>query len=88
MTEDPRALSCNQFQTLLPDLISSGKNIATHPHIEQCPICGALLDDLESISEAAHLLFPVAEPSEVVWVQIESAIEEEKGRLEPEDEAE
>jgi hypothetical protein len=88
MTEDPRALTCYQFQTLLPELISPGTNLAAHPHIEQCPICGALLDDLESISEAARLLFPIAEPSEGVWEQIESAIEEEKGCLEPEDEEE
>jgi hypothetical protein len=39
-----------------------------------------------SITQAAHMLFPIAEPSESVWVQIESAIEEEKGCLDPEDE--
>ena len=91
MTEDtkclnPKSLTCYQFQTRLPELIGSEENLTAHPHLDQCPICGALLADLESISEAAHLLFPIAEPSEGVWEQIESAIEEEKGRLEPEDE--
>jgi len=100
MTEDPDrlayhqfqarlpGLTCHQYQALLPKLISSGENFAAHPHINECPICGALLADLVSITQAAHLLFPIAEPSESVWEQIESAIEEEKGCLEPEYEAE
>jgi hypothetical protein len=91
MTEDtkclnPKSLTCDQFQTRLPELIGSEENLTAHPHLHPCPICGALLADLVSITQAAHMLFPIAEPSESVWVQIESAIEEEKGCLDPEDE--
>jgi hypothetical protein len=85
---NPKSLTCYQFQTRLPELIGSEKDLAAHSHLDQCPICGALLEDLESISEAARLLFPIAEPPDDLWKQIESAIEEEKGRLEPEDEEE
>jgi hypothetical protein len=91
MTEDskclnPNRLTCYQFQTRLPELIGSEEDLAAHPHLDQCPICGSLLADLERISEAAQMLFPIAEPSEGVWEKIESAIEEERCCLEPEDE--
>ena len=39
----------------------------------------ALVDDLETIAAAARQLFPVAEPPDELWKQIEMAIQDEEG---------
>jgi anti-sigma factor RsiW len=78
MTGDPSKLSCAEFQAQLPDLISSGKDAAAHPHLQSCERCRALLADLETIAEAARQLFPSVEPPDEVWAHIESAIQQEK----------
>ncbi len=82
MMDEPRALSCQQFQDMLPDLIATGEDIATHPHIRSCALCHALLADLETIAEAARQLFPTVEPSDELWEQIELAIKKEEAAAE------
>lgn len=67
-------LSCAEFQAQLPELVGSGMRIADHPHFQNCEICRALLADLDVIAQAAHTLFPVEEPPDALWEQIESAI--------------
>jgi len=62
----------------LPQMIGSGEDLASHPHLLGCPLCRALLADLETIAEAARQLFPVAEPPDDLWLQIESALQKEK----------
>jgi hypothetical protein len=79
MTGDPRKLNCAAFQDQLPDLIGSGENIAAHPHLRSCALCRALVNDLVTIAQAARQLFPIAEPPDKLWRQIESAIKKEKG---------
>jgi predicted anti-sigma-YlaC factor YlaD len=79
MTEDDNNLSCAAFQSRLPELIGSGENIAADPHLQSCELCRALLADLMTIAEAARQLFPVAEPPDRLWEQIESAIRNEEG---------
>ena len=79
MTEDANDLSCAAFQARLPDLIGSGENIAAHPHLQSCELCRALLADLMTIAEAARQLFPIVEPPDRLWEQIESAIRNEEG---------
>jgi len=79
MTEDRDNLTCAEFQAQLPELIGSGANAANHPHILSCDLCRALLADLETIAEAARQLFPIVEPPDRVWEQIESAIRNEEG---------
>jgi hypothetical protein len=81
MTDDPKILTCQQFQDQLPELIGFGENLAADPHLEHCALCRELLADLETIAEAARSLFPTLEPPDKVWKQIESAIEIEKGAL-------
>ena len=84
MTEDRNKLSCAEFQAQLPELIGTGADISSHPHVQDCELCRALLADLETIAEAARQLFPVEEPPEDLWEQIESKIQEdEEGGLEP-----
>jgi hypothetical protein len=80
MTGDPSHMSCAEFQAQLPELIGSGAIAATHPHIQSCELCRALLADLETIAEAARQLFPIVEPPDELWEQIESALKIEEAR--------
>lgn len=77
MTEDPKSMSCHEFQDQLSDLIGSGVDIKSHPHLQTCPLCRALLSDLETIAEAARQLFPIQQPEDGLWDRIESAIRKE-----------
>ena len=86
MTDDPNTLTCHEFQARLPELIGSGENLAAHPHLQHCALCRAMLVDLETIAEAAHQLFPIVEPPDDLWEQIESAIKKEKTFPEPDGE--
>jgi len=79
MTEDDTNLSCAAFQARLPELIGSGENFAADPHLRSCELCRALLADLMTIAEAARQLFPIVEPPDRLWEQIESAIRNEEG---------
>ena len=78
MTGDPGKLSCAEFQMRLPELVGSGADATTHPHLQSCERCRALLEDLKTIAEAARQLFPSVEPPDEVWEHIESAIRQEK----------
>ena len=71
-------IACASFQDRLPQLIASGEDFTRHPHFKDCDGCRALLADLESIADAARLLFPIVEPPDALWEQIESAIENEE----------
>jgi hypothetical protein len=88
MTEDANPLTCHEFQTQLPEMIGSGESLAAHAHLQHCALCRALLADLETIAEAARLIFPIVEPPDNVWKQIESALKKEKGVIEPDEEKE
>lgn len=81
MTTDPKAMSCEEFQAQLADLIGSGADAASHPHVQSCPLCRALLSDLETIAEAARQLFPVLPPKDELWERIETAIKEEDSTM-------
>lgn len=72
-------MSCEEFQAQLPELIGSGEKASEHEHIQSCDLCRALLADLETIAEAARQLFPVVEPPDDLWEQIESKIKNEGG---------
>jgi len=77
MNRDTEEMSCEEFQSLLPDLIGSGEDPANHPHLINCDLCRTLLSDLETIAEAARQLLPPEEPPDRIWKQIESAIRNE-----------
>jgi len=79
MTDEAKELSCAAFQAQLPELIGTGANAAEHPHVQSCELCSALLNDLETIAEAARQLFPIEEPPDALWEQIESRIRSEEG---------
>jgi len=85
MSESANKLSCSEFQAQLPELIGSGQMIADHPHFQSCSLCRALLAELDAIAQAARKLFPVEEPPDALWEQIESAIvTEETNHISPE----
>ena len=83
MTEDRKDMSCEEFQSHLPELIGAGVDVSNHPHLLGCDLCGALFADLETIAAAARELFPVEDPSDRVWEHIQSAIQEEEGKPSP-----
>jgi hypothetical protein len=83
MTENRKDMSCEEFQSHLPELIGAGVDVSGHPHVLGCELCRALLTDLETIAAAARELFPVEDPSDRVWEQIQSAIQEEEGKASP-----
>jgi predicted anti-sigma-YlaC factor YlaD len=88
MTDVRNTMSCADFQAQLPELIGSGEDASTHPHLQNCELCRALLADLETIAEAARQLFPVVEPPDDLWKHIESAIKDETSGPKPDDEEE
>ena len=77
MIDNPRNMTCEEFQAHMPDLIGAGEDASAHPHVQNCALCRALLNDLETIAEAARQLFPVEDPPDRLWEQIESAIKHE-----------
>jgi hypothetical protein len=76
MVHDLGAMTCEEFQDRLPELIGSVGGAVGHPHLRSCVRCRALLDDLESIAEAARQLLPTVEPSDELWKHIESALKD------------
>jgi len=80
MTDTPKDMSCEEFQEQLPELIGSGADASSHQHVQNCELCRAFLAELEAIAAAARELFPIEEPSDRVWEQIQSAIQEEEGK--------
>jgi predicted anti-sigma-YlaC factor YlaD len=78
MSQNAIKMTCTEFQAQLSDLISSGTTIANDPHLASCENCRALLRDLETIAEAARQLFPIEEPPDALWQQIETAIGHDK----------
>jgi hypothetical protein len=78
MIEDPKNMTCEEFQAHMPELIGSGEDASAHPHVQNCALCSALLQDLETIAQAARELFPVQDPPDRLWEQIQSAIKQEE----------
>ena len=68
---------CASFQDELPSLFESGEEISTHPHLQTCENCKALVRDLQYIAQQAKLLLPIHDPGPQVWENIQSAIKKE-----------
>ena len=78
MSEDPKEMTCAEFQAQLPELIGSGESLSGNPHLESCELCRALLSDLETIADAARQLFPITDPPDELWTHIERAIKSDE----------
>ena len=74
MNDNPSKMSCAEFQDQMAELIGSGADPDSLPHLKDCADCRALLADVQTIADAARQLFPSEEPPDEVWERIESAI--------------
>lgn len=54
MFEDERKLTCEEFQSQISELITSGTDIESHPHVMACAICRQLLQEIETVAENAR----------------------------------
>lgn len=57
MSRHVRKLTCEEFQSQLPELINSGSEPSEHPHAKTCANCRQIAQELESIADAARELF-------------------------------
>ena len=80
-------LKPEEFEQILPDLFATGDGkVSQDPRLKkflaQHPDCAALVSDLETIAEHARSLFePAADPSDKVWENIQSKLQQESGTL-------
>lgn len=73
---DPADQECAEFQALMAERIGAGEDLQIYPHLLTCERCRALVNDLESIADAARQLFrEELEPETDLWPKIELAIE-------------
>jgi hypothetical protein len=74
--------ACRQFDDELEAYLEGEARPFILSHSQDCPSCGALLADLQSIREAARDL-PQEEPSRVVWANVRARLEAEGAFREP-----
>ena len=75
-------LTPSEFEQHLPELFMAGGKVSEDPRLAEFlranPDCAALVRDLETIAETARSLFePVHDPSDAVWSNIASKLQEE-----------
>jgi hypothetical protein len=70
-------MNCQQFQEVLPFIIESGGKPEEEKHLETCPSCASLVQDLRYIAEQAKLLLPMHDPNPRVWNNIEQSLHQE-----------
>jgi hypothetical protein len=71
------SMTCEQFETILPDLLDDDAAAMTHAvrgHLEACGECRSLYEDLTSIRATAAALPPIV-PSRDLWAGIAARIE-------------
>ena len=77
-------MNCQQFQEVLPYIIESGGGGEDESHLQTCPSCASLVQDLRYIAEQAKLLLPMHDPNPRVWNNIEQSLQREgllEGRM-------
>src|ERR1700743_920284 len=70
-------MNCQQFQQTLPFIIESGGTGEDESHLQTCPDCASLVQDLRYIAEQAKLLLPMHDPNPRVWNSIEESLQRE-----------
>jgi len=70
-------MTCAEFQRMLPEIIDAGGDAEQEKHLNSCPVCSDLVQDLRYIAEQAKLLVPMEDPSPRVWEGINNALERE-----------
>jgi hypothetical protein len=70
-----RAFSaCSRFDGELEAYLEGEQRPFVFSHAQECPQCGALLADVQSIRQAARIL-PEEEPSRSVWVKVRATLQ-------------
>ena len=67
--------ACSQFDAELAGYLEGESHPFIATHAQDCPACGALLADLQSIRQMAGDL-PLAEPPENLWAKVRSELAE------------
>lgn len=71
--------ACAAFQSRMAARIAAGDDLQTDPHLAGCPRCQSLLEELETIAQAARMLLPTEEdPDDKLWQKIEQAISSDR----------
>jgi hypothetical protein len=70
-------MTCDEFQRVLPYIMEGGGSDAEQTHVQSCPHCSALVEDLNSIAAQARLMLPLRDPSPAVWSGIRESLERE-----------
>jgi len=70
------AMHCKDFWLFSSEWLEGDRNPAAIAHLAGCPACRALITDLESIRNSAHLLLE-EEPPARIWPAIKSQLEKE-----------
>ena len=68
-------MNCQQFQEVLPYIIESGGKAEEETHLQQCPACAELVEELRYIADQAKLLLPLHDPNPRVWTNIEQSLQ-------------
>ncbi len=79
---DFKNMTPSEFEQHLPELFLAGGKVSQDPRLKTFldanPDCAALVRDLETIADTARSLFePTHEPSDAVWSNIASKLQEE-----------
>jgi anti-sigma factor RsiW len=76
-------MSCTRskqdIQDLLDGALGAIRTAELHQHLDQCPSCRALADDLQRLRDVAATMEPL-EPPDHVWMQVAGRLRQE-GRL-------
>src|SRR5882672_11440530 len=67
-------MNCQEFQDTLPYMIEGGGNEAEAEHLQFCPACTSLVQDLKYIADSAKLLLPMHDPNPRVWSNIQQSL--------------
>jgi hypothetical protein len=70
-------MNCQKFQENLPHTIDSGGNTEEEAHLQSCPECAVVVQDLKYIADQARLMLPMHDPSPRVWQNIQSSLRKE-----------
>jgi len=68
-----RAAACAQFEAELQACLEGETRPLVAAHARECAACGALLEDLQAVRQAAQAL-PLEEPSPAVWTNLRAQL--------------
>lgn len=70
-------MNCVQFERVLPEYLEGAHTPEQQAHLSSCPLCSALLADLNLIASSAPALQEIEEPSPRVWNALEAQLRRE-----------